>query len=95
MSKNKRKVTERSKCCNAKVRVIMSKDFFGDDPNTQKMGTCHYECTKCHKDCDIFYVQRRTWKINPKTRIRPNKKKKDWNKLTKKEIEHMRKWEDF
>ena len=73
---------ERSCCCNAKVKVVGKT-------------TLHYECKKCGCGCDVFYTQRKTWKINPKTRIRLNKKKKNWGKLTKKEIEHYRKWEDF
>jgi uncharacterized C2H2 Zn-finger protein len=81
-------VSERSQCCNAKVRVIMSKDFFGDNPNTQIIGTCHYECLKCHQACDVIFRARKTWTINPATKIIPNKRKQS-KKLNKKELEKL------
>jgi hypothetical protein len=80
-------VSERSQCCNAKVRVVMSKDFFGDNPKTQIIGTCYYVCKKCGKACDVIFRARKTWTINPATRIAPNKKRQ-LKKLTKREIEN-------
>jgi len=41
-----------SHCCEAEVRLSdMSPDFIGDDPATQKVGTCHFICTKCEQAC--------------------------------------------
>lgn len=56
------KVTERSNCCNAKVKVV-------------GRTTLHYECLKCHEPCDVHFVQRKIWGFNPKTRVKPNIKK--------------------
>jgi len=38
---------------------------------------------------------RKIWKINPKTRIVPNKKRKSTAKLSQKEIQRIRLEEDF
>jgi len=66
----------KSKCCGAKVRYSdFSPDFIGDKPETQRIGTCYYICTKCNQACDIIIPIRKTFKINPKTRVQPNKKK--------------------
>ena len=32
-------------------------------------------CQKCKKACNVYSVQRKVWTINPKTRIKPNKRK--------------------
>jgi hypothetical protein len=82
----------KSKCCGAKVKVVMSGDFIGDNPNTQGIGTCHYECLKCKEACNVIYTERRTWTRKPQTQIIPNKKK---NKLSKAEIKKFLKEEDF
>lgn len=42
-----------SKCCNAKISVVMTPDFPGDDVATMTVGTCHFECRKCGEACDI------------------------------------------
>jgi hypothetical protein len=62
MTKKIKQITERSKCCDARVKVV-------------GRTTLHYECTKCGEACDIFFTNRRTWTINPKTRVVPNTKK--------------------
>lgn len=85
----KKKITERSKCCGAKVRVVMSKDFFGDNPNTQTIGTCHYVCLKCGEPCDIYFKERRTWIRNPKTQIQKDKRQIILKKEINKEIEEI------
>lgn len=64
MGKSKNKTSSRSKCCNAKVKVVGTVTMF-------------HVCTKCHLPCDVFYVERKTWEINPKTRVVPNKKRKE------------------
>lgn len=56
-------MAERSICCNAKVKV------HGKD-------TLYYECRKCHQQCAVFFVERKAWEINPRTRVVPSKKKK-------------------
>jgi len=84
----------KSKCCKAKVKGVMSGDFIGDNPATQRIGTCHYECLKCGEACDVIYVERRTWSRKPQTQIIPNKKKNQV-KLTKQEIDKFRREEDF
>ena len=43
----------RSDCCSAPVKTEMSPDFFGDTPETQKIGTCSFICYKCNKPCDL------------------------------------------
>lgn len=86
---------EKSLCCNAKVKVVISPDFYGDNPKTQQIGTCHYECIKCKKVCDVYLKERKIWIRNPKTQIIPNKKKLKFTKLTPKEIQEIRMNEDF
>jgi hypothetical protein len=85
----------RSKCCNAKVRAVMSEDFFGDTPKTQRIGTCHYECLKCKEACDVYYKERVVANRNTETQVHKDKRKKFTDKLTKEEIEFYRKNEDF
>ena len=67
-SKHKR-VKEISNCCGAPAKVYTSPD------DIDKLGcTMYYVCTECGEPCNIIFKQRKTWKINPKTRITPNKK---------------------
>ena len=58
------KVSERSKCCNAKVKVV-------------GRTALHYECLKCEEPCDVNFILRKVWTRNPKTQIIPNKKKEN------------------
>ena len=95
MTNKKSTVSERSKCCNAKVRVVMSGDFFGDTSKTQRIGTCHYECLKCKEDCDVYYKERVVANRNTGTQVHKDKRKKFVEKLTQKEIEEFRRNEDF
>ncbi len=44
---------------------------------------------------DIYKKIRREWKINPKTKILPNKKKKYNISLTKQKIDKIRRGEDL
>lgn len=81
MAKKKSKVTERSKCCNAKVRVAGKT-------------TLHYVCNQCQNPCEVIFVPRKTWTRNPATQIIPNAKCKA-PKLTKKEIREILLHEDF
>jgi hypothetical protein len=91
MSKKKNKPsTLRSTCCGAEITSITSPD------EIDKIGcTCYCVCTKCGEPCDIYSKPRAVWNINPKTRIVPNKKKKDWNKLSKQEVKKYLQEEDF
>jgi len=80
----------KSKCCGAKVRVHTSPD------EIDKIGcTMYHICTDCGKPCDIIIKERHTWKINPKTRIVPNKKEKNKKLFTDKELKDFRMEEDF
>ncbi len=74
--KKKNKNRARSKCCNARV-VIRGKS------------TMWHECIKCHTPCDITCAERRTWEINPVTRVAPNTKKKKLDKIIKDEIRYL------
>jgi len=64
MGKSKNRPSARSMCCSAKVKIVGNV-------------TMYHVCTKCHEVCDIFYVERKTWEINPRTRVVPNKKHKE------------------
>jgi len=77
----------KSKCCGAKVKVVIAKDFFGDVPR-QLIGTSYYVCTKCNCACDIIIPIRKAFKINPKTRVQPNKKK-DYKPKLKEQTEEI------
>jgi hypothetical protein len=55
-----------SKCCGEAVRIEMSSDFIGDDPDTQEIGTAHYVCTKCNKACQPVSKNKRSGKVAPK-----------------------------
>lgn len=64
MSKSKIKTQARSKCCNAKVKVVGNV-------------TMYHVCTKCKEACDVFFTERKMWEISPETRVVPNTKIKD------------------
>lgn len=82
MAKKKNNLSERSKCCNSKVVV-------------RGRTTLHYVCLACGQACDVIFLGRRTWKINPATKIKEDEREKITDKLSKKEIEEIRKNEDF
>ena len=80
MSK-KNKSTLKSACCKAELKYSSpAPDFIGEKEPT--IGTCYCICSKCGEPCNIISDERKTWKINPKTRVVPNKKKD--NKQTSK-----------
>ncbi len=54
-------ITIKSKCCNAKVKVIGKV-------------TMYYVCLKCKKACDIIFIQRKVWTKNPNTKVENNNK---------------------
>lgn len=79
-----------SKCCGAKTKVCTSPD------EIDEIGCTMYTiCIKCNQPCDIVIKERRTWEINPKTRIVPNKKEKNKKLFTDKELKNFRLGEDF
>jgi hypothetical protein len=84
---NKKKPLK-SKCCNADVRIEGMDDF-------DQTCTMYHECTKCGNPCDVIIKVRKLWAINPKTRIVPNKKKKNDKLFTDKELKKFREEEDF
>jgi hypothetical protein len=88
---SKKKTKLKSTCCDAPVKIGGVGDFNDKD----KVCTLYSVCTKCGNPCDIKSTVRKTWEINPKTRIAPNKKQKNLDKLSKEEIERYRKSEDF
>lgn len=86
----KKKNNYKSKCCGAKIRVHYAPD------DIDKIGcTMYHVCTDCGQACDIIIRTRRTWTINPKTKIMPNKKKKSSTKLSPKELREIHLNEDF
>ena len=94
MGKKKRS-RELSSCCHAKIRINLSPDFIGDNSTNQIMGTCYYICTKCNQPCSVYIPIRRTWTRNPATKVKGDEREKKEIKLTKKEIEEIRRNEDF
>ena len=88
--KNKRK--DKSLCCGAPVTVDWGTPNFIGDKNPI-IGTANFICTECNEPCDILPKPRRTWKINPATRIKPNKKK--GRMFTAAEIREFLRNEDF
>jgi L-lactate utilization protein LutB len=88
MGKKKSKI--KSACC--KAPIISSEpapDFIGD--KNPSVGTCCCICTKCNKPCNFYIPIRRTWIINPKTKVKGDEREE----LTKKEIKKILKEEDF
>ena len=80
-----------SKCCKAPIRISESlPDFIGEKPSERMFGTMYYICTKCNEACDSFVKTRKTFKINPVTRVQPNKKKEFKDKLARREIRDER-----
>jgi hypothetical protein len=86
----------KSECCKAEIRYSESApDFIGDDPKTMRVGTCCAICSKCGKPCSFYIPRRKTWKINPITKVKGDGRGKIKEKLTEKEIKEFRKNEDF
>jgi len=73
----------KSNCCNAKIKVEGDEDFKGITC------TMYYVCTKCKKDCDFHLDDRKTWKINPVTKVKGDNRGKIKEKLIKKEIKEI------
>jgi len=87
---SKKKLSVKSKCCNAPVRI-----GGGENCRDKKAQiTMYHVCTKCNQPCDTIVKERKTWEINPKTRVVPNKKKSD-RLFSDKEIKKFLKEEDF
>lgn len=82
-----------STCCGASITYSeIAPDFIGD--KKPKIGTAYCICTKCKEPCNIYTKERRVWKINPETRIIPNKKKR-LTKLSPRELKRIKQEEDF
>lgn len=45
---------EKSKCCNAEVKIEGVPDFLGDKVEEMTVATCYYICTECGKPCDTI-----------------------------------------
>lgn len=88
----KKKSKYKSTCCNASIRL---EGTVGDFHDQDKSSTLIAVCTKCNNPCSIKFKVRKTWEINPVTKIKEDERKKFQDKLTKKEIENYRKNEDF
>jgi L-lactate utilization protein LutB len=95
MKKKKIKTQLKSTCCGVDIKVDMSPDFIGDNPKTMQVGTCCYMCSKCNQPCDVYANTRKTWNRNPATKVKGDERGKFKEKLTKKEIDKIRKNEDF
>ena len=50
-----KKIKYNSTCCNAKAEVACGIPDFGKEYGRGQ--TCHYECQKCKKSCDIKEVK--------------------------------------
>jgi len=84
---SKQKKSYKSKCCGARVETVSSPD------EIDKIGcTIFYKCLKCNCACDVLYTPRKTWNINPRTRIKPNKNRKE---LTQRELNKIKREEEF
>lgn len=93
MGKKKRNKIK-SFCCHAPIRYSDPvPDFIGDKNPT--VGTCYCICSKCNKPCNFYIPIRRTWTRNPSTKVKGDDRAKKEVKLTKKEIEEIRRNEDF
>lgn len=88
----KKKSKFKSQCCNAPIRLGGE---LGDFKDSDKACTLYAICTKCNNPCDIKSQTRKTWNINPSTKIQKDERKKFQDKLTKKEIQRYLKEEDF
>jgi hypothetical protein len=86
MEKIKNKII--SECCRAKIRYSdPAPDFIGD--KKPLIGTCYIICTKCNKPCNLYIPIRRTWKINPSTKIKGDEREKNHKKEIDKEIKEI------
>ena len=96
MYNKKYKSNLKSTCCNAEITYSeLSSDFSGDKIENMTYGTISCICTGCKQPCNIYLKVRNAWKINPVTKVIGDKRVKEKNKLTKKEIRKILKEEDF
>lgn len=92
----KKKSNLKSTCCSAEVKYSnIAPDFIGDKSEEMKIGTCYYICTKCNEPCNIYLKLRKTWEINPTTKVKKDKKEKKEKLFTDKEIKEFLRNEDF
>lgn len=89
MKKKTIKSNLKSTCCNAEIKTNMVPDFIGDNPKNMIIGTCYYICTKCDEPCNSYLKERKTWKINPATKIIGDKREKIHKKEINKEIKEI------
>jgi L-lactate utilization protein LutB len=54
-----------------------------------RVGTCYCICSKCNQPCNIFIPIRKTWKINPSTKVKRDKREKQRTKEVDKEIKEI------
>jgi len=80
----------KSECCKVPIRYSdFAPDFIGDDPKTMRVGTCYAICNKCNQPCNIYIPIRKTWKINPATKVKGDKREKIKDKEINKEIQEI------
>ena len=82
----KKKSNLKSDCCRAKVKISGIGDFEGD----KSACTQYYVCTKCNKACDVYIPIRKTWKINPSTKVKGDERAKIKEKEINEEIQEIR-----
>jgi len=87
----KKKNNLKSTCCGAEVKIGGIGDFEGD----KSACTQYYVCIQCQEACDVYLKERKTWTRNPVTKVKGDERGKYQEKLTKKEIDTIRKNEDF
>ena len=77
----------KSVCCGAEIKFSeFAPDFIGDNPQTMTIGTVSCLCTECGEPCNIYIKNRRTWKINPVTKIKGDERGKIKERQAKREI---------
>jgi hypothetical protein len=86
----KKKSNLKSTCCKSEIKYSdFAPDFIGDNPKTMKIGTVSCLCTKCGEPCNIYLKNRKTWKINPATKVKGDERAKIKEKEIKKQIQEI------
>jgi len=78
----KKKSNLKSNCCNSDIRIEGINDF-------DKQCTMYHVCKYCNKPCDVHVNIRKTWTINPTTKVKGDKRAKIKEKEIIKEIQEI------